>query len=569
MSKATRKIAVLDFETDPFEYGHVPEPFVSGFYDGATFTSIWDESECASKTVAMLERTPERTIYAHNGGRFDYFYLLPYLSKDLQIINSRIVRGNLGKHEIRDSFSIMPFGLAAYKKDDFDYEKMRKERREKYHAEIIHYLRNDCIYLFELVSQFVAEFGSKLTVGSAALKELRKFHRFGCGTQNYDAQFRKSFYFGGRNQVFRAGKIQGPLELYDVNSMYPYVMKNCLHPLDSDVETYDREIGRTCFLRVTGKQVGPIGAFPTRTESGSLDFTRESGEFCVSIHEWQTALEFGMFKPDRVIRTYNWRNRGSFDVFIDHFYDARLKAEAEGDKLHKLFYKYILNSAYGKFAQNPENFFDWQILSGAERPEPWHDLGTFEDPMYGACSECLGSQPKPACGKCHNKCIVTEGEHSECSLTWTPAYFHDCYTIWQRPVQMQHFYNITIGASITGAARAHLLRGLHYATDPCYCDTDSILCKSLPGLSSDPKSLGSWKLECTCSHAVIAGKKLYALFDAGNKCIKQANKGSKITAAEIEAVTQGQIVTWRNPVPSFRLDGKYTFISRRIRRTAS
>src|SRR5690242_14250059 len=220
-----RKIAVLDLETDPFEHGRMIEPFVSGFYDGDKFVSYWSD-DCVKKLVGLLETIDEPlTIYAHNGGRFDYFYFLPYIDGDLRIVNGRIIQGHLGKHEIRDSFAIMPFALETYHKTPIDYDRFRRTVRASYRDEILSYLRDDCMDLHTLCVAFHAEFGDALTIGSASMKQLKKFHSFSTGNNIYDEKIRKDFYFGGRNQVFQSGIIDAAIQVYDVNSMYPFVMR--------------------------------------------------------------------------------------------------------------------------------------------------------------------------------------------------------------------------------------------------------------------------------------------------------------------------------------------------------
>src|SRR5208282_6395785 len=102
------------------------------------------------------------------------------------------------------------------------YETFRSKIREKHRDEILSYLRDDCIDLHLLCTRFHQEFGDALTIGSAALRQLKKYHTFVSGNQEYDKNFRKDFYFGGRNQVFRSGIITGPINVYDVNSMYPF-----------------------------------------------------------------------------------------------------------------------------------------------------------------------------------------------------------------------------------------------------------------------------------------------------------------------------------------------------------
>jgi len=92
------------------------------------------------------------------------------------------------------------------------------------------------------------------------------------------------------------------------------------------------------------------------------------------------------------------------------------------------------------------------------------------------------------------------------------------------------------------------------------------VCSDLPLAVKDASRLGAWKLEAECDSAAIAGRKLYALF-MGEKCVKQANKGVAVTSTDIWNVCLGDIVESKRDAPSFKLDGSYNFISRRVRMT--
>ena len=527
-----KRIAVIDLETDPFGFGTSIQPFVSGYYDGARFVSYWGD-DCVERMVKFLDGEPEAIIYAHNGGRFDFFYFLKHLSGEMLVINNRIVQAYLGKHELRDSFAIMPFALEQYEKTKVDYETFRRPVREKHRDSIISYLRDDCVSLLALCTAFRSEFGDKLTIGSASLSQLKKFHKFSTGNQIYDAKFRRDFYFGGRNQVFRAGVIRAPVRVYDVNSMYPYVMSAFLHPVGTGIVLSNRVEENTAFVIVEGKN---YGAFPTRQKDGSLDFTIPYGKFHVTIHEYNAALETGSFRPVRIFKTLGFLRRESFAEFVTHFYDARAKASEENDAIKKLFYKYVLNSAYGKFAQNPEHYFDWRIAKVGELFSGWHE--------------------------CKKTCEVN------CRLRWLPGFMNGPYIIWKRPIQQSCYYNIATGASITGAARAVLLRGLRASSKPLYCDTDSIICSSLSGVPFSDTQLGAWKQEAAGALVAICGKKLYAIFDSEGKCIKKAHKGAHLTGEEILSIANGASIETCNPVPSFKMDGTFSYTKRTIKRTA-
>lgn len=527
-----KHIAVLDLETDPFEFGKMIYPFAAGFYDGETYTSYWGD-DCVEKLVKFLLNYREQyIIYAHNGGRFDYFYFLKYIEKSLRIVNGRIIQAYLGKHELRDSYAIMPFPLETYRKTKIDYDRFKRPVRERYRQEIIDYLGDDCRDLYTLVVAFRKEFGENLTIGSAAMKQLKKFHSFKTGNAQYDSRIRKDFYFGGRNQCFASGVIKSPVKIYDVNSMYPHVMKSFLHPVSTGIYEGNKIDDTTCFLTVEGRN---YGAFPVRAEDGSLDFTVQSGTFHTTIHEWLAALDTETFKPKRIIKTYGYSRRESFANFVDHFYDARARAKANDDKILTIFYKFVLNSAYGKFAQNPENYADWYITEVGAHPPDWHDCSV-------SCAD-------------------------PCRLKWTPSFMCEDYLIWEKPLAELNYFNVATGASITGAARSVLLRGIHNTDRPLYVDTDSIICTDGSRLHQSETKLGAWKLEAEGSSVAICGKKLYAVFDGSGECIKKAHKGARLEGHQILAIARGAEIESHNPVPAFKFDGSHTFTQRTIRST--
>src|SRR5258708_23149753 len=77
----------------------------------------------------------------------------------------------------------------------------------------------------------------------------------------------------------------------------------------------------------------------------------------------------------------------------------------------------------------------------------------------------------------------------------------------------------------------------------------------------------AWKAEGSGTVAAIAGKKMYAVFDASGKCIKHACKGVDLTPEQIRGVARGdEIITWKE-APTFKLDGSATFLHRTSRLT--
>lgn len=527
---AKYQLAVFDAETDPFKHGRPVAPFCCQFYSDGISEQFWGD-DCIDRFAAWLEKRSERfMIYAHNGGKFDFHFLHRYLGNPINVIKTRIVSAKMFEHTLRDSFAILPVPLRDYEKDDFDYSKMERDRRQKHKREILDYLHSDCVNLFNLVCKFVEQFGVRLTIGGTAMREMKRRYEFARLDAVADASLRR-FYYGGRVQCFRHGVLEGPWKAFDINSQYPKAMRDARHPINGAFDHGDkrpRGFKKPYFIRFTGRN---DGALPVRTKTG-LDFTRESGEFLACSHELEIALDHGLVKIDKVHEVLVARETISFGDYVDDFFRMKLEAERVGDKAGRLFAKLLLNSAYGKFGQNPEHFRDYLICHDEDEHDDLYDAG-----------------------------YTLEAEY--------PA-----FTLWGKPADDPDggLYDVSVAASITSAARALMLEGLQQAVDPIYCDTDSIICRDFRG-QVDPKALGAWKHEATAHWAAIARKKLYALYDdPKGRPFKLASKGGDLSLAEIIEVCRGGTVRYDRDAPSYSLtrpfgsDPARLFVSRTFTR---
>ena len=82
-----KRIATIDAETDPFKKGRVPKPFLWGWFDGKDYREFTD----TRKAVAFIKKQ-NCICYAHNGGKFDFHYLLAYLEPQFSLVQKAIVR---------------------------------------------------------------------------------------------------------------------------------------------------------------------------------------------------------------------------------------------------------------------------------------------------------------------------------------------------------------------------------------------------------------------------------------------------------------------------------------------
>lgn len=545
-----RRIAVIDMETDPFDQAtqQIVRPFACCLYSDQFETIvIWEENFDAfvQKLLDTLEQITEPyTFYAHNGGKFDYMFLMHKLRGQVSFKGRGIMSARIGIHEIRDSFHIIPEKLAAYRKEAFDYQKMSKALRNQNRKEITEYLIKDCEYLFDMVHSMLNKFGMKLSIGQMAMAELKKHYK----PQNIGAQtdeYLRQWFFGGRVECLAGrGHFVGPYKLYDVNSMYPSVMSNCAHPISKNY-TMRRKGGitaETVFIEVDCEN---HGALVRRTEDNETTANADRGTFLTTIWEFETALELGLIDKVDVKGYIDNAHRTTFEKFIVPMYEARQQtksrmAACEKDsreyyetKKEDMFYKFLLNNSYGKFAQNPRRFKQSYFTDPGEIPqeEGWSDILL---------------------------------PHFQC----------DDYWIWQKPADKFRFNNVGTAASITGAARAVLLRAIHNALDPIYCDTDSIICRALDNVEIHKSKLGAWDLEAEFSEVIVNGKKLYACkpkdWNGQESDIKVKSKGaSGIKWQDMLQLLQGDILPFVNPAPTLNKFGRQFYTTRNIRATAS
>ena len=540
-------IAVIDTETDPFERGIIVAPFALGVELPDRYLDFIGD-DCVDQFFAWLAveslEGREYIFYAHNGGKFDFYFLFKYMDENQTplIMGGRIVKMYFQGQEFRDSYAIIPESLeSANKKTKISYRKFHRSVRHKHMAEIRAYLRDDCRYLYQLVIAFLNRFGDTLTIASAALRTLRSYHGFEqFRTEEMDARFRM-YYYGGRNQCFETGKLKPSpgktWKVWDRNGMYPAEMRDSLHPISNTVTLQDTIDDDTDFALIVANN---RGALPSRSLNGGLDFTVPHGEFYATIHEIKAGLDTGTLDILEVKHAWAFTRKASFGAFVTDQMERRIREQEAGELIEEKNTKRVSNSSYGKFALNPRKFKQWTMTRG-EWPEP---RATGVNPNGWALHSQSGdmfifSRPSPRKGG---------------------------------------FYNVATAASITGAARANLLRAISVAHRPVYCDTDSIICESFGWSSQEGKALGQWKLEAEGDMCAIAGKKLYAVFFE-EQAIKKAAKGVRfkrdeeddygITPQDIVSICNGSEIIHRNPVPTFKLDGRVLFTDRKIRMTGS
>lgn len=429
----------------------------------------------------------------------------------------------IGNVTLKDSFPLMPFALAEFRKTPIDYRIFERRLRDKpaNRRRITDYLVDDCRDLLELLVGFRAIVGPKDTIGSAAFHQMR-----GMGieiqslNETHDAMLRP-FYFGGRVEAFEKGILRGKFSYVDINSAYPFAMLQD-HAHGTEYATGARLPHRkqldTCFARIVASS---NGALPLRTDTGIHFPHVQETEFCVTGWEIRAGLETKTLKIHKVIECWMPFSFITFRDYIKHFYAKRLEAKRKGDEIGRLAFKYLLNSGYGKFAQNPRDFREYRLA-----PYGKNVPGYQWETDFGAIS------------------------------------------LWSRPsYQGFGFFDVATAASITGFVRAMLWRAICASKRVIYADTDAMICERPRVPLGD--ELGQWKDEGAVSEIRIAGKKLYGVewsTPQNGHRHKIASKGARLSWGDLHMLCQGRTITWENEAPTFSIAGAH-FIKRRISAT--
>ena len=561
-----RKIAVLDFETDPFEYGAEILPFAAGLYTGDDYYQFWSD-DCANQLADIIEEE-HLTVYAHNGGRFDFFFLLERLHPEIFLISNRIAKAKIGDSVLLDSYLILPMPLAAYKKDDIDYGIFKRGVRDlpENKAEILKYLHKDCIYLYEWVGKFIDRFGTKLTVAQAAFDQLSKTG-YPCkrrSSEKYDSSLRP-FYFGGRTETFKTGFIEGEIIVNDINSAYPSAMRD-YHPFGTahHVLKNPKKLPKTGFYFAVINAVSS-GALPLRKSGPDKTVwypnDNDARKYHTTSWEIRAGLDTGTLEVIDILEVIIYDEVRHFREYVDKFYAEKKAAKGDPDTTKERFPKLMLVSSYGKFGADPRKYKKSVLADWGESPLDEKETGEMNE-LGLDLDEYL---------KMMEWEIEGDTEFGK--------------TFWSRPDPGDSYFNVGVAASITGNVRARLWRAICDTEEPFYCDTDSVIGRGFKGKIG--VELGEWSIDGEGYKGIyIGGKKLYTMecnyceVKYDEKCfvvkpdkpydgeVKKAHKGARLTHEEIvDIVVHGKEITWENSAPSFSLSMGKRYVKRVIKRT--
>lgn len=168
----------------------------------------------------------------------------------------------------------------------------------------------------------------------------------------------KRAFFGGRFELFRAGRSVGPVRIVDINSAYPDALRRIPSLADGSGEwvhiVSPKRVERFGFYRVT--YVAP-GSTLYETRPMPLPWRDERGmiTFPPSVTGWYASPEAKMMlgvKGATVHEGWYWRSYGEETfpwTFLAEMYDTRMRLGKKN--LLSMPFKLGPNSIYGKLAQ--------------------------------------------------------------------------------------------------------------------------------------------------------------------------------------------------------------------------
>lgn len=275
---------------------------------------------------------------------------------------------------IFDSFKKIPLSVSSIaesygieeKKGIIDYEKYRSEDYEPSQEEW-EYLNNDTLIVAKALKEHFEEKMTKMTIASDAygyfksLYSTKKFNYIFPEISKEIHNFCSKSYKGGfvwLNPKYKEKILENVIS-FDVNSLYPDRMRNCLLPygkpkhfIGKYVENYFFPLyiqKFTCIFKIKDNMIPTIQIKKSIRWNESeylLDSDNEQVELTLTSVDLKLFLEHYNVYNINYIEGYMFKGRLEiFNEYIDKFYEIKCKEDKGKKQIAKLF----LNSLYGKF----------------------------------------------------------------------------------------------------------------------------------------------------------------------------------------------------------------------------
>lgn len=279
--------------------------------------------------------------------------------------------------------------------------------------------------------------------------------------------FERASFFGGRTECFFKGNLPPAIyRVFDVKSMYPYIMKTMElpykllgkinYPSINLIQSYIKQ-NKYIIIRCIIKTKDSLNPYPVRHMNEDKDYPYTStllfpnGTFECYLHlpEIQYALEHNHIIEIKEMLLYE--KAILFDEFINYFYDIK---EHTPDKSERELSKITMNSVYGWFAKRHYETKPMNIPYTFEGDVRFFKMKIRPDGLGYA--------------------LAKEDDSRRTYHAW----FGELYRVTADPLTPVEMGNVALAGAITAYARMYLFEMLQECGERnrFYCDTDSIVC---------------------------------------------------------------------------------------------
>jgi hypothetical protein len=338
------KFCVFDLEAEKWI-----NEFMIGFYDGRIYETFRG-NDCVAKFLDffLVKKYQSYTCFAHNGGRYDFQFLLQEILKN----RSKIFKVNLIKSSARilrikvnrpaskrnwyfsDSYALLPssldkltngFNVPHKKLKDVDYDNIKND------PNLEKYLEFDCRGLYEVIDQFRETFdklgvGLKTTIAQQSLSAFRTTMKAPILCVKDKEGFIRQAYFGGRTELFKT--IGENLLGYDINSLYPYCQWKYPMPVGSPNKFRSWQIINDGYLGFAECVVKcpdiHIPLLPIRYKA-KLVFPTGKFRGTWDLDEIRKAKELGY--KIKILKGYAFHKEFLFKDFVSYYYNIKRKID--------------------------------------------------------------------------------------------------------------------------------------------------------------------------------------------------------------------------------------------------
>lgn len=343
-------------------------------------------------TIVKQERSA-LTIYFHNFSRFDGILILKHLAchhksyrlkplmRNNRLYELIVYSGKKILFRFRDSLNLLPGKLNALAKNlcpdlgpkgSIPYDEVRLSNLVSMKKSLLDYMKQDILLLGGVMQKaqeiywklYQVDIESKITISSLALTIFRmKYYDVSnwpihIPNKNEDSFIRRAYY-GGHTDTYKP--YGEDLYYYDVNSLYPFVMKE--FPMPGGVPVWhgilegkdlDSMFGFIEAYVVCPKTIKK--PFLPYRDKNNQTLIFPTGEFVGVYYSEELKYARGLGYTVLPISGYLFEKMESpFKNFVSSLFESRLEARKSGNEALAYVYKTLMNSLYGRFGINPKS----------------------------------------------------------------------------------------------------------------------------------------------------------------------------------------------------------------------